>query len=197
VEVGVQEYTGKYGDSIPHFFVYYTTNDYASHGDNIGGYNTEVAGWIQYSSVYYPGMACNNFSVYNGPQTEVYIEVRFYAGNWWVGFNHHWVGYYPATLFDTTGLRTYASKAYWYGESIDEGDNDNTYTDIGSGYFANQGFTKAAFMRLLKYRTMNDTFAHYVNPIIIYDTPGQYTVDPYFDSTGSWGSYMYFGGPGA
>jgi len=196
VEAGCQDFYNLYGDYIPHFFVYYTTNDYASQGDYIGGYNQDVAGWVQYSSTYYPAMALNNFSVYNGTQTEIYIEVRLYAGNWWVALNGNWVGYYPATLFDTTGLRSGASTAYWYGENVDIGDGYNSYTDIGSGHFASEGWAKAAYMRLLKYRNTSDTLVHYRNPVSVVETPGQYTVDERFDNTGSWGSYMYFGGPG-
>jgi hypothetical protein len=196
VEAGCQDYYQLYGDYVPHFFIYYTTNDYASRGDYIGGYNRDVAGWVQYSSTYYPAMALNNFSVYNGTQTEIYIEVRLYSGNWWVALNGNWVGYYPATLFDTTGLRTMAATAYWYGESVDIGDGYNSYTDIGSGYFASEGYAKAAYMRMLQYRNTSGSLVDYRNPVSIVETPGQYTVDERFDNLGTWGSYMYFGGPG-
>ncbi len=49
VEVGHQEYRDLYGDWVPHLFTYYTTNGYSSDGDNKGGYNRDVAGWVQYS----------------------------------------------------------------------------------------------------------------------------------------------------
>jgi hypothetical protein len=196
VEAGCQDYYGMYGDYIPHLFIYYTTNNYASDDDYIGGYNTDVAGWIQYSSTYYPGMALNNFSVYNGLQTEIYIEVHLYDGNWWIAFNHNWIGYYPASLFDTTGLRSSGSEVHWYGEMIDAGDGVNSYTDIGSGHFANEGFGKAAFMRLLQYRNTSNTMVQYKDLITTLGKSGQYSVDGYFSNTGSWGSYMFFGGPG-
>src|SRR5450755_1276962 len=41
-EAGWQEFRDKYGDWIPHLFVYYTTNGYSKNGDNVGGYNQEV-----------------------------------------------------------------------------------------------------------------------------------------------------------
>src|SRR5262249_6892450 len=43
------------GDWQPHLFVYYTTNGYTQDSDNLGGYNQDVDGWVQYSSVIYPG----------------------------------------------------------------------------------------------------------------------------------------------
>src|ERR1700737_5505057 len=50
-EAGWQEFQDKYGDWIPHLFVYYTTNGYSKNCDNPGGYNQEVKGWIQYSAL--------------------------------------------------------------------------------------------------------------------------------------------------
>ncbi|MGA7274307.1 MAG: neprosin family prolyl endopeptidase, partial [Candidatus Udaeobacter sp.] len=46
---------GLNGDWKPHLFVYYTTNGYKKDGDNLGGYNQLVDGWVQHSSAVYPG----------------------------------------------------------------------------------------------------------------------------------------------
>ena len=43
------------GDWDPHLFIYYTTNGYTKDGDDIGGYNQEVDGWVQVSSGICPG----------------------------------------------------------------------------------------------------------------------------------------------
>ena len=39
VEAGWQEYQQEYGDWVPHFFVFYTTNGYSEYGDGKGGYD--------------------------------------------------------------------------------------------------------------------------------------------------------------
>ncbi len=54
-EAGIQEMQSLYGDWGPHLFVYYTTNGYAFEGDNQGGYNRDVDGWVQVDSSVYPG----------------------------------------------------------------------------------------------------------------------------------------------
>ena len=110
--------------------------------------------------------------------------------------DNNWVGYYPGSMFDTTGLRTYGSVLHWYGEIVDIGDNENSYTDMGSGHFASEGYGKAAWMRLLKYWSTGDVLTDYRTPITTVQTPGQYSVAQNFDNTGSWGSYMFYGGPG-
>jgi Neprosin len=43
------------GDGLPHLFTYYTTNGYGAGADNVGGYNLEFDGWVQYDPSIYPG----------------------------------------------------------------------------------------------------------------------------------------------
>ena len=59
LEVGHQEYRDLYGDWVPHLFLFYTTNNYTSQGDNKGGYNTDVDGWVQYGNTIHPGGPVN------------------------------------------------------------------------------------------------------------------------------------------
>jgi neprosin-like protein len=73
VESGWQEFRDLYGDWVPHLFVYYTTNGYSANGDNIGGYNQDVDGWIQYSSSIYPGAVSSPNSVRGGDQYVMFI----------------------------------------------------------------------------------------------------------------------------
>jgi hypothetical protein len=47
-------------------FVFCTVNNYTSRGNNIGGWNREVAGWVQYDSQIYPGVTFAPLSVIGG-----------------------------------------------------------------------------------------------------------------------------------
>ena len=119
VEAGWQEFRDKYGDWIPHLFVYYTTNGYSKDGDNIGGYNQEVKGWVQYSSSVYPGAISNNVSTPGGAQWELFIKYQLFQENWWLNVGGEWIGYYPASLFDNPGLRNGADRILFFGEIVD------------------------------------------------------------------------------
>ena len=69
VEAGHQEFHDLYGDWVPHLFIYYTTNGYTSNGDNQGGYNRDVDGWVQYSNTIYPEAKSSPLSQFGGTQT--------------------------------------------------------------------------------------------------------------------------------
>ncbi len=196
IECGWQDYKNLYGDYSPHFFIYFTTNGYASQGDNVGGYNRDVDGWVQYSSTLFPGAKLNSVSVMNGSQYSYFFRVQLYQGNWWIMLGTTWVGYYPASLFSTNGLRNKADKMSWYGEIVDLDDGTTTSTDMGSGQFANQGWQKAAYMRNIWIYKLSDGFRYQYNPGTSGQTPGCYTLESHFLSGGSWESYFYFGGPG-
>src|SRR5262249_61553072 len=119
VEAGHQEYKDRYGDWVPHLFIYYTTNGYTSSGDNIGGYNQDVDGWVQYSPYIYPEALSSPLSSSGGTQYIMNLKWQLWAGNWWLRVNGRWIGYYPASLFATFGLRNEAEKTAWYGEVVD------------------------------------------------------------------------------
>src|SRR5882762_855646 len=74
VEAGWQEYQDLTGDWVPHLFVYYTTNGYSEDGDNEGGYNRDVDGWVQYSDAIYPGAIFSPTSVRGGAQYMIQVK---------------------------------------------------------------------------------------------------------------------------
>ena len=39
----------------PHLFTYYTTEGYASQGNDTRGWNRDCTGWVQYDTLIYPG----------------------------------------------------------------------------------------------------------------------------------------------
>ncbi len=196
VEAGWQDYPALYGSNGPHLFVFYTTNGYGKMGDNVGGYNLDVDGFVQYSSITYPGMLLPA-SKQSGWQVTVHVRVLKYQGNWWIRAGNEWVGYYPCSLFGSNGLRYSAGSIAWYGEVVDLDDGVFTKTDMGSGQPALLGYGLAAFMcNLTTYRYRSGVPFHYQPTKIATPTPLCYSLDDHSLSGGLWGSYFFFGGKG-
>jgi hypothetical protein len=99
VEAGWQEFQDLTGDWVPHLFVYYTTNGYSSDGDNVGGYNTDVDGWVQVDDTIFPGSTFTPYSTRGGNQQKISIKYQLFNDNWWFNCQGRWIGYYPASLF--------------------------------------------------------------------------------------------------
>lgn len=196
IEAGWQDFPAFYGDNYPHLFIYYTTNGYTEKGDNLGGYNRDVKGWVQYSRTTFPGMRLTSTSTYDGTQAELRIIVKYYYGNWWLYANNEWIGYYPGSLFRSDGLRSEANKVSWYGEVVDADDGYATYTDMGSGSHAAAGFRKAAYMRNLKYFEVNRGLARDYKGTPFVSDSQCYSLSTWHVSGSSWGSYHFWGGPG-
>jgi hypothetical protein len=200
VEAGWLEYPAKFGDPFPHLFTYYTTNGYTSMGNNVGGYNREVTGWVQVSTTVAPGIRLTPTSTVGiANQREIALSVWLSGGNWWVWYINQWIGYYPGTLFATTGLRNQASMVGFQGEVVDETTFIATSTDMGSGKFASTGWGNAAYMRHLQYLTAPNGVSPVrysptttaVSNSNCYSHLAQYTsTDPNFLSS------FFFGGPG-
>jgi hypothetical protein len=147
IEAGHQEYRDKYGDWVPHLFIFYTTNGYTSSGDNKGGYNQEVNGWVQVSNTIYPAAISSPLSQFGGTQYILSLKWQLWNENWWLRVNGAWIGYYPASLFSTSGLRSQAEKIAWYGEVVDSGDHaGTTATDMGNGHWPYEGWQRCAYM---------------------------------------------------
>jgi hypothetical protein len=189
------------GDWFTHFFIYFNTNGYASQGDNVGGYNHTVDGFVQYSSTVTPGARITSISRLGGAQYSASIDVRLWQGNWWIRYGNQWVGYYPASLFGglrTGGLENRSEKVTWYGEVVDLPDGVPTTTDMGSGRFPGEGFGYSAYQRNLLVRRTDGVLVRF-DPDARGGTGadvGCYDLEPHFGNTGSWQSYFYWGGPG-
>jgi hypothetical protein len=199
LEAGNQEYRDMYGDWVPHFFIYYTTNGYSKDGDNQGGYNRDVDGWVQYSNTIYPGAVFNPTSVRGGAQYMMQYKFQLYQGNWWLSCNGQWVRYYPASLFKRDGLQTSADQVHFYGEIVDSASHhDATKTDMGSGYWPTSRWPWSAYMHNLRYQsTTSGSMSDYDADSIWATDSNEYDVEAHMLSGTSWGSYFWFGGPGA
>lgn len=199
LEVGWQEYRDLYGDWVPHLFVFYTTNGYSKSGDNLGGYNRDVDGWVQYSSSIFPETRFSPMSTRGGAQYKLVLKVQLYQGNWWVRCNGEWIGYYPASLYNSSGLRSQAEKVAWYGEVVDSSDHSgNTHTDMGSGHYPSTGWTYSAYQHNLEYQSgTGGSMSNYTGGTTSVTNPSWYDVETHFSSGTTWESYQWLGGPGA
>ncbi|HVV72770.1 MAG TPA: neprosin family prolyl endopeptidase, partial [Verrucomicrobiae bacterium] len=84
---------GLNGDLMPHLFTYYTTNGYSQDGDNLGGYNPSVKGWVQSSATVFPGtrLVSSSLDHYVNRYDMLFM---LWQGNWWFKLENEWVGYY-------------------------------------------------------------------------------------------------------
>jgi len=195
IEAGHQEYRQKYGDWVPHLFVFYTTNGYTKKGDDIGGYNEDVDGWVQVDDRVHPGATSSPVSSLGGDQYVMQLRWQLWQGDWWLRVNGRWLGYYPGSLFSTAGLRERAEKVSWYGEIVDHAGDGTTRTDMGNGHWPSEGWQRCAYMSNLRYRSA-DGMRRY-DPQSAWAThPDCYDIEGHFDNTGSWGSYFWWGGSG-
>jgi Neprosin len=198
IEAGHQEYRDLYGDWVPHLFIFYTTNGYTSSGDNKGGYNRDVDGWVQYSNTIYPEAKSSPLSQFGGTQYIMSLKWQLWQGNWWLRVNGVWIGYYPASLFSTSGLLSQADKIAWYGEVVDSGGHaGTTATDMGNGHWPYEGWQHCAYMSHLYYQSSNGGALARYNPSSVYATSSLcYDIEDHFNNTGSWGPYFWWGGSG-
>jgi Neprosin len=147
----------QFGDDLLHFFIYYTTNGYASDGDNLGGYDTDYAGWVQYDSNIYPGAVINAVDFPGIPSYELEIKYQLWQGNWWFQMQGTWIGYYPASLFGSQPGKTLSDHAEWcgfWGEVYSAlSDKSQTTTSMGSGQHVRYGFPWAAYQRNMQIQT--------------------------------------------
>jgi len=203
-EAGWQEFQDEYGDWVPHLFVYYTTNGYSEDGDNKGGYNQDVDGWVQYDGSIYPGATSSPNSTPGGAQYIMQIKYQWYQDNWWFRCNGRWIGYYPARLYmgNQSVFSTLGDHASWigfWGEVFDSDDVEGrTTTTMGSGYWAENGWTWSAFQSNLRVQTdRSGSLTDYDGGSGWASDPDMYDIITKMKSRSSWGSYFWLGGPGA
>jgi hypothetical protein len=196
-----QKFPDLYRDTKPHLFIYYTTNNYASTGDYRGCYNLGCKGFVQTNRSIVIGGGYTLVSTVGGTQRNVTLEAYRdpATGHWWLRYGGNtWVGYYPNTLFSTAGLKNYGKIVEFGGEIIDDGLYGASRTDMGSGRWPSEGWTKAAYIKRIHYWGTNKAnyetgFATFLN-----NAAGYYNVSSILSSTSTtWRKYFYYGGPGA
>lgn len=182
-------------------FTYYTVNGYGPEGDNLGGWNTENAGWVQVDRDIYPGILFNKHSTRGGAQVECQISYYLYQGNWWLWVADRWIGYYPGSIFPKNakgeGISVKADHAWYYGEVAQSESAAKTTTDMGSGEYANTGYGKAAYVRNIVMFDLNDQAVNFDAKNIVVAEPTMYSLETHWNSgKPDWNSYCFIGGPG-
>ena len=196
VEVGWQKYRDLYGDYRPRLFIYFTPDNYGSGGC----YNLNCSGFVQIDNRISIGGGFTNISAHPHPSTSWEFTIRWQrhdrTGDWWLKYGEIWVGYYPSNLFDNNGLRPRGSRVSFYGEIIDDTpESGHTRTDMGSGHFPSDGFSYAAYQRTV--RTITTGTVWNIRPMLDISRTDSDCYDIILhNSSGSWESYFYFGGPG-
>lgn len=184
--------------AAPHIFTYYTTDGYAGNGNNVGGWNREVGGWVQYSSTIFPGTYFTPLSTIDGAQYEITMEYEYWEGNWWLSVQNQWIGYYPGSLFTISGettLADYADLIFFYGE-IYQSEAALTTTDMGSGEFGTLEWPWSAYIHNIWYYDLSYDEIAWDGSFWCSDTSRYNEIDDPNSGSG-WGSFVYLGGPGA
>jgi len=134
-------------------------------------------------------------STIGGTQYEHQLKIQLSDGNWWVAHNGNWLGYYPGWLFDR--INTSAAEAHWYGEVYDPTPTNWTWTDMGSGLFASNGYGNASYFRNPYY--INPSGSSYWADGAGNALPNAnvcYTKSNLLSGASPWDRYFYLGGPG-
>ncbi|CAN1168562.1 hypothetical protein LINPERHAP2_LOCUS27881 [Linum perenne] len=171
----------------------YVCND----GYNTSGcYNLHCSGFILTTTKVALGARIVPFSTYSGSQKIITVKINqdLKTSNWWLYFQDEQVGYWPGSLF--RNLRTSASLLEWGGEIINKNKNGlHTDTQMGSGHFPSEGYSKAAYFRSLEYVDGGG----YDNPADGLtghaSRPECYDIDVR-NPAGEFGVHFFFGGPG-
>jgi Neprosin len=146
-ECGWQVYPGKYGNTKPVLFIYWTADDYNS----TGCYNLDCSAFVQTSHAVTIGGTLSPSSVYGGAQYEINLYFYLSGGNWWFywggGAASNAIGYYPTKLYKGGAMASHASEIDYGGEVV----GTTSFPWMGSGHFASEGWTKACYQRDITY----------------------------------------------
>jgi hypothetical protein len=195
VEGGWQVYENKYSTKKAVLFIYWTADGYGS----TGCYNLDCTGFVQINGNWYLAGPWSQYSTSGGTQWGFEMQWKYFRGNWWLFLrgpgSYEAVGYYPGSQYNGGQMSRSATRATYGGEVT----GTTTWPEMGSGQFANQGWQKAAFHHTIFYipRDEDDGTGVWASLSAIQPSPKCYTVSIVSAADGgSWGTYLYFGGPG-
>lgn len=198
VETGWQVFRNLYGDSRPHLFIYSTTHNYDV--GYPGGYNLGAGLFVQTDSSVIIGGGFTNISATGGDQYSVplmYYRDQGGSHDWWLKYDNTWVGYYPNSWYNSSGIAD-KNAVIDYGGEIINGDTGgvHTTTDMGSGQFPSEGWQHSAYTRHITYVDMTNVTRNATNLIPAVSDSSYYDLSLYSSGDPNWLNYFYFGGPG-
>ncbi|XP_022714529.1 uncharacterized protein LOC111274158 [Durio zibethinus] len=172
-------------------FIYWTSDGY----QKTGCYNLECPGFVQTNNKVVLGSLLEPVSTYGGSQFDIniFIHKDRQSGNWWLRIQQIDVGYWPGSIFTTLSDR--ADRLSWGGEIVNlQSQGHHTSTQMGSGHFPSEGFTKASLIRNLRYMDESGSIkdAENVEPYVT--RPECYYLQ--MGGMKNFGTHFFFGGPG-
>ncbi|MGW4147087.1 neprosin family prolyl endopeptidase [Streptomyces sp. F-7] len=175
-------------DNKPRLFVFYTTDGY-----NPGSffYNDDHLGrWVYASGASH---VLGTVLTASRPGAPVQYRMGFFltGGAWWFSVGGTWVGYYPTTTFGSGMLGTKAAAAGFGGEV---GGVGTSFPSMGSGKRPAAGYGHAAYQHdvIIALPTGAESANLTPEPTSV----NCYDLEVTNHSGSSWGSYIFFGGPG-
>jgi len=189
-EAGWSVYPIKFGTISPVLFEFWTPNNYV-----YGCYNLECPGFVQTNPAWALGGVVGPISQPGGAQST--LQYTWWRdsldGAWWLYLGHgslQAVGYIAKAWYGTGQMSINATDVMFGGET---GINVNGVPagEMGSGAFANAGYSYAAFQTKLTYYPTSGGILP-IKATILEPTPQCYTVTA---TSGMEITYMYFGGP--
>ncbi|XVE88763.1 hypothetical protein DITRI_Ditri19aG0095100 [Diplodiscus trichospermus] len=175
----------------PHLFIYWTSDDYQSSGC----YNLECPGFVQTNHNVALGARIEPVSTYGGHQYEINVNIHKdkQSGNWWFRFQNTDLGYWPGSIF--TRLSDRAEIITWGAETVNSNsEGRHTSTQMGSGHFPWQGYSKASYIRNLAYIDDSGAVIDAGNLVPLVTNPACY--DLQMGTLTNYGTHFFFGGPG-
>ncbi|KAM7272511.1 hypothetical protein ACFE04_027174 [Oxalis oulophora] len=183
------------GDNQARLFIYWTSDK--GLGPQ-GCYNLKCSGFIQISKKLWLGAPIQPLSSYKGKQYNLDVSIWRDSNNrdWWLRIGNEMIGYWPYDLFDY--LHESATEIHWGGEVLNRRKfGQHTSTDMGGGHFAKEGWQKASYISQIQVTDKyNDNFRDPSGLSTTSNHPNCYDVIASTSSSKSWGTYIYYGGPG-
>jgi hypothetical protein len=199
VEGGWQVLADKYDTDKAVLFIYWTADDY----QNTGCYNLDCSGFVQTNSNWYLGGTWDHYSTTGDGQWGFEMQWKLFSGNWWLFLkgpgSYEAVGYYPTSIYNGGQLTRNATTIEYGGEVARK--SGDVWPQMGSGAFASAGWQFAAYQHTIFYipRDEDDGVGVWASLTAVNEALTRcYTINYVSANAGSsWGTYIYFGGPGA
>lgn len=190
LESGWIHYPAKFGTTNSVLFIYWTADGYNA----TGCYDLDCSAFVQTNSSIYLGGGFNPYSTFGGTQYGFGLQYQWYQGNWWLYYSGTAVGYYPGGIYNGGPLSSGSSNVVEAGGEAYTSTTD--WPQMGSGDWNTAGFGYAAFQNTIFYIDTTGTGQWTsLSPIVTNPACYNLTLVP-ASQGGSWGSYLWFGGPG-
>jgi hypothetical protein len=156
--------------------------------------------FVQTDSSIIIGGAFSPVSSIGGPQYD--IPLMFYRDqgrnhDWWLKYNDTWVGYYPNSYYDSSGIADKGAEIDYGGEIVDDNVvGVHTTTDMGSGRFPSEGWQYSAYIRHIVYVDMTNVSRNASNLTASASNTNYYDLSLLLSGDANWVNHMFFGGPG-